>query len=122
MVVVYDKANLAVIYRPAQNKVIKTDKAEKLSSVNVAILAPTQSQDSTASQLQTKFANVSIVSKQVPKTTITQGFVVDVSGTNAQTAKDLADSLGLPVGQLPEGETKPEGATLVVVLASPPAQ
>lgn len=121
-ILIYTKNNVAVIYRPSQNKVIKTDKADKLIPINVAILAPADLQESTAKQLQTKFANVSIVSKKAPKNTVSQGFVVDVSGSNEQTAKDLAASLGLTVGQLPEGETKPEGATLVVFVAGPSAQ
>jgi cytoskeletal protein RodZ len=122
VVVVYSKANLAVIYRPSQDKVIKTDKADKLTSVNVAIIAPSDLQDATAQQIQSKFANVSIVKRQTSKTTVTQGYVADISGANAQTAKELADKLGLSVGQLPEGETKPEGAVLVVVIAGPATQ
>lgn len=122
IVLVYTKANQAVLYRSNENRVIKTDKADKLNTVTVAVLAPTDQQETTANNLQQKFGNVQIVSKGTPKTDITTSYVVDATGSNAKLAQDLASSLGLSVGQLPEGEAKPEGASLIVVIAKPVSQ
>ena len=122
VIIVYQKANVAVIYRPGQDKVIKTDKAEKLSEVKVAIIAPSELQQNASTQLQSMFSNVNIVAKQTPKVSESQSYVVDATGVNPQAAKDFASKLGLSVGQLPEGETKPEGAALIVVIAGTGSQ
>lgn len=45
--------------------------------------------------------------------------VVDATGQNAKAAKELAEKIGLSVGQLPEGETKPKNASLIVIITAP---
>lgn len=126
ILVAYQKANQAVIYRPSENRIIKTDNYNNFYAatypVNLAIISPENAQSETEKLIIQKVLNINVVSKQVPKGSITQSVVVDLTGTNAKAAKELADKLGIPVGQLPEGETKPEGATLVVIMANSPAQ
>ncbi len=123
IIVAYKDANQSIIYRPSTNKIIKTDNYNNflaaISPVSVAIIAAAEQQASATQQLTDKVLNIDIVSKQAPKVAESQSYVVDATGTNAKGAKELADKLGLPVGQLPEGETKPEGATLIVVVATP---
>lgn len=122
VIIVYQKANVAVIYRPKDNKVIKTDTAEKLSEVKVAVIAPSDLQQKTVEQLQAQFSNINIISKDTPKVSESGSYVVDATGANAQAAQAFASKLGLSVGQLPDGETKPEGAALIVVIANPATQ
>lgn len=125
VVILYKNADLSIIYRPSDNKIIRTDNySNALAATNtykVAIIAPSDQQEAIVQKLQTSFGNVSIVNKTNPKTIVAQGIVVDASGTNAKAAQELADKLGLSVGQLPEGESKVDGATLIVVTASQPA-
>lgn len=125
IVIFYKKADLSIIYRPSENKIIRTDNyANALAATNtykVAIIAPNDQQDSIVQKLQTSFGNISIISKSNPKASVTQGVVVDATGSNAKAAQELAEKLGLSVGQLPEGESKVDGATLIVVTASQPA-
>ena len=120
-VVAYKNANQTIIYRDSTNKIIKSGEyvyfTAGLNPVKLAILAPADQQQAIADKISSTILNADIVAQQQPKTAPTQSYVVDVTGTNAKAAKELADKLGLPVGQLPEGETKPEGATLIVVIA-----
>jgi hypothetical protein len=122
VILAYEKANLSIIYRPSENRIIKTDNFTNFygaaNPIKVAIIAPNDMQATTEKAITQKVLNIDIVSKQPPKSSNTQSMVVDVSGTNAKAAKDLADKLGIPVGQLPEGETKPDGATLAVITVS----
>lgn len=126
IVVAYKDANQSIIYRPSSNKIIKTDNYNNflaaISPVSVAIIASADQQEAVKQQLAGKVLNIDVVSKVAPKVEVTQSYVADATGANAKAAQELADKLGLQVGQLPEGETKPEGATLIVVIASQPAQ
>lgn len=123
IVVAYKDGNLSIIYRPSSNKIIKTDNYNNfvaaISPVSVAVIAPADQQDAVAKQITDKVLNADIVSKSVPKVTAAQSYVADLTGTNAAAAKELADKLGLTVGTLQDGETKPTNATLVVVAAAP---
>ena len=121
IVLVYTKANQAVLYRPSTKKVVIADKADKLSTISVAIIAPTEVQEKIAQDIQSKYANVAIVSKTAPKVAETQSYVVDTTGSNSASAQDLASKLGITVASLAPGETKPDGANFIVVVA-PAAQ
>jgi hypothetical protein len=121
VVLAYQKANLAVIYRPSGKLIVKTDDYQKFvaasSPITVVIVAPTDQQQSLTAQLEAKFGNVQIVNKAAPKVLNGQSYVVDLTGANAKTAQDLAAQLGVQVGALPEGESKPTGALFAVVIA-----
>lgn len=75
-------------------------------------------QDSIEKSLKNSFGNIVVINKSVPKSSISQGAVVDVTGKEAEATTKLASILGLPVGALPAGETAPEGAKMVIVLPS----
>lgn len=121
VVLAYAKADQAVIYRPSTNVIVKTDTYQKFaiasSPITVAIIAANDQQQNLSNQLESKFGNIQIVSKDAPKVLNGQSYVVDLTGANAKTAQDLATQLGLQVGSLPEGETKPSGALFAVVIA-----
>lgn len=116
----YEKADLAILFRPSENKIVATDSYGKVTvaPVNIAIIAPADKQASAEKTIKNKATNAVIVSKTLPKGSITQGVVVDVSGKEPEAAKKIADFLGLQVGSMPETETTPDGASFVVVLAN----
>ncbi len=119
IVLAYQKGDTAIIYRPSEKRIVKTDSYQKFvaasSPATIAIIAPTSTQDSIAGNLEQKVSNAQIVTKLTPKVPLTTGIVVDLSGTEADDAKTLAEILGYTVGQLPEGEQKPEGVTFIVI-------
>lgn len=125
VVLVYKNSDLSIIYRPSEDKIIKIDNyANALAATNtykVALIAPSDQQEQVVQKLQTSFGNISIISKTNPKTSVSQGVVVDTTGSNAKAAQELADKLGFTVGQLPDGESKVDGAALIVVTANQPA-
>lgn len=121
IVLAYKKGNIAIIYRPSGKLIVKTDDYQKFvaasSPITVAIIAPNEQQQSLATQIESKFGNVQIISKTSPKILNAQSYVVDLTGSNAKTAQDLATQLGLQIGNLPEGEPKPTDALFAVVIA-----
>lgn len=120
-VVAYKSANLTVVYRDSSNKVIKSGDyvyfTAGLNPIKVAVLASADQQQAVADKISSIVLNADVVSKQQPKTTPSGSYVADATGSNAKAAQELAEKLGLSVGQLPDGETKPEGAALIVVVA-----
>jgi len=44
--------------------------------------------------------------------------LVDLSGSDTATAEQVSSELGIAVGDLPEGETKPEGADYLLILGT----
>ena len=126
VILAYEKANLSIIYRPSEKRIIKTDNYTNFlaaaNTIKIAIIAYESQQSDTETLILEKVLNVEIVSKQIPKVVPSKSYVADVSGQNTQAAQELAAKLSLSVGSLPEGETQPEGATLVVVIAPVTAQ
>ncbi len=121
IVLAYEKANLSVIYRPSEKRIIKSDNYQNFLAastvISVAVVAPQEKQDELVKQLESKFGNVKIVSKNLPKVLNGASYVVDLSGSNAKTASELAGQIGFSVSSLPEGETRPQGAVFAVVMA-----
>lgn len=123
VILAYDKANLSIIYRPGEKRIIKTDNYTNFyaaaNPVKIAIIAPTSQQQDTENLVYSKVINAEVVSKQVPKNGVALSCVADTTGQNAKAAKELADKINLSVCQLPEGETKPSNALLVVLISTP---
>lgn len=113
----YPTADIAVLYRPGEKKIINTASYKETfaSSVEVAIIAPTSSQANLEEALKAKFSNIVVISKAEAKTPINTGVVVDVTGEESEAAKTLADLLKFTVGTLPAGESAPEGAKLIII-------
>ena len=127
VVLAYEKADIAVLFRPSENKIVATgtyEYATKASDVSVAIIAPADKQDTAEKTTKSIAKNLVIVSKTTPSGNITEGVVVDVAGKEKAAAEKIAGAFGLKVGNLPEGEKMPEGANFIVVLpnASPTTQ
>lgn len=126
VVVAYQKADISIIYRPSDNKIVKKDNYANFlaasSPINVAIIGPSTAYEKIENQLKSQYKNVVISSKVEPKAPVTTGVVVDVKGNAAEGAKSLASLLGYSVGSLPAGEAAPDNAQLVIVIPNTPAQ
>lgn len=124
VILAYEKADLSVMYRPGEKRIIKTDNYTNFlraaNPIKIAIIAPADLQASTESMILEKVLNAEIIAKNAPKSFTATSFVADATGQNKQAAQDLANELELAVGTLPETETKPEGAQLIVVIATAP--
>jgi hypothetical protein len=119
----YKDANISILYRPGEKKIIKTDDyttALALQKAEIAIIAPTSEQSRIEESISSRYTNIVIVSKTEPNSNLTKGIVVDVTGSEAEAAKQLAEILGYEVGEIPSGEKAPKGAKLVIV--APKAQ
>jgi flagellar basal body-associated protein FliL len=121
IVLAFQKGDIAVIYRSGEKRIVKTDTYQKFvaasTPISIAIIVPADRQAALIQQLESKFANIQITGKSEPKVSNGQSYIVDLSGTNAKTAQDLATQIGLSVGTLPEGEAKPTGALFAIVIS-----
>jgi hypothetical protein len=136
-VLIFPNAKKAILYRPSTQKIIEVAPFQQLDTTQTAspTPAPQQGQNASANvvllngtktvglttrvatQLKTKFPNVTIVSKaSAAKTDYTQTTVVDLSGTNASLAAAIATELNGVVGALPTGETKPSTGDIAIIL------
>jgi uncharacterized protein HemX len=74
----------------------------------------------TSDEIEKKMSNMRVVEEtNASSTSYTQTKVIDLSGNNAQAAKQLATLLNGTVGSLPKGEVKPPSVVdLLVILGS----
>ncbi len=115
-VLIYTKAQKAIIYRPSTNKIINVGPIS-LNQVPVAVVnAGGNVTDATKKMNDTFTTAVSVSSAgdAKNKAAITKTTVVDVNGQNAKAAQDIAAALGGVVATMPTGETAPSGASIVV--------
>jgi hypothetical protein len=118
-ILIYTKDKKAIVYRPSQNKLINVGPIaiDQKSQIQLAIVSAGGDTTSVTKKLEDKFAGtvaVSGVTDAKNKNSVKQLTVVDVSGQNADSAKQIAQELGGTVGSLPAGETAPVGSTIVV--------
>lgn len=70
-------------------------------------------------ELAAKFENVEVVMKEKAVKNNYQGnLVIDLSGKNTELAKNIADDFGGAVGVLPDGETSPASADILVIVGN----
>lgn len=117
----YPKADIAIIYRPSEKKIINVGTYSQVASseVPVAVIAKSANQAELEQKLKAKYSNIVVSNKSEPKTQIPTGIVVDVTGSEGDAAKTLATLLGYSVGTLPAGETAPQGVKLVIIAPNP---
>ena len=125
-VVIYTKANMAILYRPSTNKIINVaalNLGQSTQPVKIAVLNGTKT-----AGLSTKFAtdivktatNVTVATKaNAVKSDYVKSIVVDLTN-KPNLATEMANLIGGVVGSLPEGEVKPTDSTvdLLVILGS----
>lgn len=118
-ILIYTKAKKAIIFRPSQNKLINVGPIaiDQKAQVQVALVNAGGDVTAVTKKLNDKFAGAIAVSASGDaknKGNVKQVTVVDVTGQNADAAKQIASELGGQVGSLPAGETAPQGAAIVV--------
>lgn len=123
--IVFQTARKAVLFRPSVGKIVEsgplitTPTQQQPQTIKVAIYngttatgAATKVEDSikkaAGAQIITSVANAK--SKDYAKT-----LVIDVTGSNAQSAADVAKFLGAEVSTLPAGEATPDADLLIIV-------
>lgn len=141
-VLIFKSSKMAILYRPSTNKIIKVGtvsisepEAPSATSsaalgksditmqeqITVAILNGTKISGyakTTGDSLEAKFQNISVVGTGNAERDYSKTLVVDVSGKNKSAAQTLVKELSGEIGSLPEGETVPSGADILVILGN----
>ncbi len=134
-VLIYPKTSIAILYRPSTDKIInvgpvntQSQPAESspspsaVSTVKVALYNGTKTTGLTR-QVEDRLKTLSslhseVTTKANSTNDYTESVVVDLTGKNAQSAKQLASFAKGVVASLPAGETKPDGADILIILGS----
>ncbi|MEK9176360.1 MAG: LytR C-terminal domain-containing protein [Patescibacteria group bacterium] len=135
-VLIYQKAKKAILYRPGENKIIEVavynpplpTKTQTVASpsaaatkAKVALFNGTTIVGYTKTvqtDLESKVKTIEVVTREnAAKTDYKKTIVIDL-GNNKAAAESIAEAVGGEVGSLPEGETKPEGIDILVILGS----
>lgn len=126
-VLIYTKAQKAILYRPSINKIIEFApinlgaNSSAAQSVKVALLNGTTTVGLTKTvetDIKGKVQNIDVVIKDnAAKSDYTKTLVVDLSGNNKTTADSIAKAMNATVGSLPDGETK-QAADIEVIIGS----
>ena len=134
-VLIYPKSGIAILYRPTTDKIINVGPVNTQSDTSQSITSASQAAttsvkialyNGTQTNGLTKKVEESLATLNSLKTTVTakanaannyaDSVVVDLTGKNAQTAKQLATFAKGKVTSLPSGEVKPEGADILIIL------
>mgnify|MGYP001563556634 CR=1 FL=1 len=120
-VLIYTTAKKAILYRPSDGKVIEvapvTIGGSASPSAQIAQSRVVLRNGTTVAglakkyevELKSKAALVSVVDRETSvNQDVTKTILVDLSGTKAQAAQDLAKTLGLTLSDLPKNEGKPQ--------------
>ncbi len=127
-ILIYENGKVALLYRPKEDRLVDVRPYTVQSSLSVAILGPEALRNASEKAVKLAFdKEITIKSKDDAKTSVNGVIVVDTSGKYADQAKKIADTLKGKVGALPAGETKPDGADIVILVGEaeptpPPAQ
>jgi hypothetical protein len=118
-ILIYTKAQKAIIYREADNKIINVGPVT-LNQSNQVLISVVNAGGNTA-DAQKKVAekygavvNVVQSGDAKNKAAIKKTVVVDTTGRFSKESQEIADMLGGSVGQTPAGESVPEGAAIVI--------
>lgn len=118
-ILIYEKGKIALLYRPSENRLVDVRPYTVQSSINVALVGPEAVRAVTEKALKDSFKNeVAVVAKTDAKNAYTGITVVDVSGKYSEQAKKIAETLKGKVGNLPEGEAKPDGVDIVIIVGA----
>ncbi len=114
VVLIYTKAQLALIYRPATKQVVKSGPINTQSSIRIKVIGDASARAAIENTLtDNKVTSTDAGAGSGIYAGVT---VVDVSGKSADQAKTLAGLVKGTVGQLPAGETAPADTDLLVIV------
>lgn len=119
-VLAYKDADISIIYRKNDKKIIKTDNYSNFlaaaNPINISIVAIDTAQNTIQQKIGSQFKNAVVSLKNTPKTTVPKGVVYATSPDFSDAAKQLAQLLGYDVAALPAGEDVPaEGIDIVII-------
>lgn len=126
-VVLYPKAQIAILYRPSTGKVVEVSPitATPAENISISILNGTDTAglaSTAANKLAAKFPELKIVQKlNASKNDYQKTLVYDISGQNQELAGNIAGELGGEiVNSIPEGEKLPvdTGIKILIILGS----
>lgn len=140
-VLIYSASGRAILYRPSQKKIIDVTTVNVNQPADASQTAPTADQaiaedtpaivrvsllngsdetgvaNTVEGQLKTILPNAAVVSKDdAEKNDYEKTVIVDVTGKSTDAANQIASALGGEVGELPEGETAPSDADILIII------
>lgn len=126
-VLIYSKAKKAILYDPIADKIVEVapvniGSTQPTGPIKVALYNGTLTTGLTSTAetfLKAKFNNLEIDQKaNASRADYTKTQVIDLSGTHADAAKQIAAAEnGEVVSQVPSGEKKPSDVDIMVILA-----
>lgn len=117
VVLIYPKAQLAILYRPSTKQLVKVGPVNIQANVSVKVIGPGAERQAAVTKLVA--GQVAATDGGDAKGSYSATTVVDLTGKNAEQAKKIAEALGAQVGALPAGEDKPANTDVLVVVATP---
>ena len=119
IILIYTKAQKAIVFREKENKIINVGpiSIDQQNGTPIALVNAGGNVDEITKKINDKFnGSVSIKSTTDAKnkSSVKQLTVVDAAGNSGDLAKRIADAIGGNVGNLPDGETAPAGANIVI--------
>lgn len=131
-VLIFTNAKKAILYRPAIKKIIDVAPINIGGSATESAVLATQEAKITfvlrngtttvgltrsfETKLKAAIPNADVTDRDnAKKTTYATSFLVDVEGTNAGQAQEIATKLGIPVEPFPAGESTPSSDFLIIL-------
>lgn len=110
----YPKAKLAILYRPASKQLINVAPLNVEDSASIRTVGSDAERAAVEKILTDN--KLTFQAGGTSKTAVTGVLVVDLTGSKGEQAKKLAEIVKGSVGSLPEGEDKPEGVDLLILV------
>lgn len=138
-VLIYANAKKAFLYRPSERKIIEVgvvnineqtqtleregieiEEAEETSGTRFVLYNATDSSGSVSDfqeRLTTSFPQAEVVGRGDAAGDYAGSFIVDLTGERPGQTRELAESFGIRVGNLPSEEARPANADFLIILA-----